>query len=242
MFGFLSGKKDKSPEWRYEDLPTPITNDDFNKVAQEAFDNRQELTFGEIGWELYKEADGATIETKTLPGSSIKVVRSTRYVVVDSFHELVEFFYKPPFEERKLLYEDLDEYTVIREITSDIHVAHSKFKSPFFAVKGRDFLTLRSLNWGEEGEAFITIQSVNLESVPFDDKFVRGVSNCSTYLEQDEDDPKRIKIITTDFVDPRGLVPTWIVNSYLDQAGKRLWGIEQLFGEPRQIDTVRINK
>jgi hypothetical protein len=237
MWG-LRGDKPTVSKWIYDELPTPITSADSYELAIIASKQNIKLTLETDGWVLYGEYDGSIIEVHKVEGSDIKAVRATRVISDINFDEVVDYMFNQTYEKRKILYEELEEYNIVKTFDNTLHIAYTRFKSPFFAVAGRDFLALRHLCDIADGK-LIVVRSVNMESYPHDSKAVRGISNCSTYVQKVGNN--QIKIITIDYIDPKGSVPSWIINSYVKKAGKRLWGIEELFG-PKHMITDLLKK
>jgi hypothetical protein len=63
----------------------------------------------------------------------------------------------------------------------------------------------------------IGIQSINDQSYPFDTNSVRGVSHSGILIEPFSE--TQLKVVSVDHLDPKGWVPSYMVNLYTSTAG-----------------------
>mmetsp|Transcript_2856 Transcript_2856/g.3786 ORF Transcript_2856/g.3786 Transcript_2856/m.3786 type:complete len:625 (-) Transcript_2856:25-1899(-) len=92
---------------------------------------------------------------------------------------------------------------------------------PNFPFAPRDWLfTHRVFNDPKEKQCVVVHYSIAREDRPVSDKFVRGEIQASGYIvEQDPEDPRNILFTHVSQTNPKGSIPSWIIN----QATADLW-------------------
>jgi hypothetical protein len=145
------------------------------------------------------------------------------------FEQVVKILYSPTKGERKKVYKESIDHKVIQTFGSTYHIGYSLFEAPY-TVTNRAFLALRSVALLDDGSYIISIRSINRKDVPFDTNYVRGISNCDIHisLAEIEGNPNCVKIVSVDHIDPKGWIPTYIINSFKSRAGEFLNNIQNV--------------
>ncbi len=150
-----------------------------------------------------------------MDGSSIKVLRCTKYFDnvngLNKFDQFVDQLFDSSFETRKKICEDLIENIVIDEIDENNQVVLSKFKAPG-KFTPREFLVLKSRMICDDGSHLIIFCSINRKRTPFSEGYIRGVGNTGILVTPLYDQNK-IKVTKVDHIDPRGKVPSFVLNT-----------------------------
>ena len=221
--------------WKYDELSTPITNEQYIDLANHAVEQRLSWLYGGIidGWHAIHTIGNdnnnnnyVLIEELKLDTSKIDVVRASTVLENVNMDDVVRFYYDGDLNERQKVDPDIMYHNYVEKITDNILVFHSQYKTPFGVTK-REFVAMRILTPLENGGFLITIHSINRQDIPFSKDFVRGVSNSSTLLLPQKDG--KIQITTVDHIDPKGWIPTMIINNYKKKAGNKLLQIQKVY-------------
>lgn len=225
MFGWF--KKDNTPRWEYPELPTPKKEEDYQKIATLSLEDRM-TWIQQDDWTLISDEDGVLLEEKEISGSSTTCIRARMILHHIDFEKMFQEQYNPTFEQRVKVYDELLAHKNVKEIKENLVVGHSHYKAPF-SVTNRDFLALRTYQICVDDSHLIAIQSINDEEIPFEDRFVRGVSNCGIFLVPNYNDKDSVLCITVDHVDPKGSVPSFVINMYKKKAKERLLKMQEVY-------------
>ena len=230
LFGNNQNSQDnQDPEWKYDDLPTPEKDEDFKQLGEESIKQRLEWFKGteKDGWRTFCDEDGILIEEKDIPGSNIPVIRATTVLKNVDIKKVDKLVFDSTTEEKQELADDIMFHEKIKEFDENCHLARSHYKTPMM-ISNREFLALRTRRvLNDNNSVLIAVQSLNYKDVPFSNGFVRGSSVCATLLESMDDN--NVKAITLDHVDPKGSIPTMIVNAYKKKAAFRLQQIQRVY-------------
>jgi len=217
-------------EWHYDGLPTPTSEEEYQIFSDEALDSVQNSVSIDGEWiSIDAIITRVCIEEKSVDGSDITSIRTRTTLENVSIEEIVKCIHSPTFDERKQVYDKLIFHEVVKEITPDIVVTRSRFSAPF-PVTDREFLTMRSMKKLEDGSYVVSVRSINDESVPFDENYVRGESNSDIYIFPVDGTKNNVGIISVDNIDPKGWVPTFVVNSHKSSAGDWLIKMQEIYG------------
>jgi len=229
MFSSLFGSNEtKEPEWLIDDLPTPLSKEDYEKISNEALDNVIKVVSVD-GWKLIGEKNGVLIEEMQVPGSDVNAIRTSCVLKNVNVHNVIKCIFEPSFAERRAIYDKLLSHELIEKVRPEIVVARSRFSAPL-GVSPREFLMMRSLGQFDDGTYVISVRSINRKDVPFDPNYVRGISNSDIYIFP-IDETRDVRIVSCDFIDPRGWIPTYIINSYKQDAGDWLIKMQEVYGD-----------
>ena len=232
MLSWLTGNdENNNNEWYYENIPTPMSKEEYVAIGEQALSEVMDVVSSE-GWNVLHEKDGVLIEDKYVDGSDVTAIRVSTVLTNVNVDKIVQFIHSPTFEQRKPIYDKLIDHKIVEVVEPWINVAHSKFTAPF-GVTNRDFLAMRCLGKQEDGTFVIACRSINRSDVPFDnDNYVRGVSNSNIYVFpiQKEDGTSDVRVVSVDHVDPKGWVPTAVVNSFKATMGDWLIKLQKAYG------------
>ncbi len=201
-----------APTWSYDDLPTPNTDNEFINITNEVFAHRQEWISGK--WDKVTEKNGYLLEERTLSNSRFKAYRTTGLLHNVDIEKITEFTYDPDFKEKKEVTPDLIHQRNLKLVSNTIHTCLTHYATPF-AISNREFVAIRAIRYNEDDSRLIVIQSVNVESVPVTEGFVRGVSKCAILLTPIDD--VTVKMVNINHIDPKGYIPGFVVNMFRDR-------------------------
>lgn len=224
MFSWLSGNE--SMEWRYDDLKTPINNDDYDKFYNES------LKFGKewldsFSWNITKTNDNVVMEEMIIPNSDISAVRVSTTVNNMSLDKIKHIIFSSSLEEKKKLSPDLMKYDSVKNINENMSIMHLQYSAPL-TITNREFIYIKTLHQLDNNKYLVVVRSINYERLPFSSGFVRGVIKSCYYAELLEDG--KIKLMSMTHVDPKGWIPTSIINSFKEKEIDRLLKIPLMFG------------
>lgn len=222
----------KKKEWKYDDLKTPIVDEEYLKLAKDSLDERLEWIKRMDFRKLSTSYDNVLLEEGDVPGSSITMVRASAILYNVSIEKLWKVAFSSSLEEKKEVFDDVIFHDKVKTINNDVHVAFSKYSAPT-GIYPREFLSLRAHKQLDDGSHLIAVESINMEDYPFSDNFVRGVSMSGTLIIPLKNDEitghSRIKIITVDHIEPKGWIPTFVINAFKNKAAERLHIIQKLY-------------
>jgi hypothetical protein len=164
------------------------------------------------------------LEEKNVEWSAISVVRASAIIKGKTSKEIAYAIYNLSFEERKKLLDDLMSYEIIETIDNDSHIVLARYRAPW-GVSNREFLTHRGF-FNIDNDYVITTCPIEHEKAPINPNFVRGTNDGIMYIKYI--DENSTKIITVDHIEPKGWVPSYLVNSYKSKAAKRLQAIQEI--------------
>lgn len=223
---WFSGSTEKL--WKYDDLPTFTLNNEegLKKEAENILETRYRWLKQGKTWTVFYDEDNILVEERPVRDSSITMIRATTVLKNVDIEKILNWVYKSTYEEKRVLSDDINSHNVEKVINENVRVGKSVYNGKM-GVSNREFLTLRTYKKLDAKNYIVAIQSINVESIPFGEGVVRGSSNCGTFLELlDNGD---VKIITVDHIDPRGWVPSFVVNAYKKKAVERLQKLQEHF-------------
>jgi len=206
MFSGWLGGSEAPLEWKYDDLPTPKSDEEYKEEAAKAIAVRLEWADSKDGWEEIQRERGVVLEQRELPGSWIHLVRARALLRNIEVEDIIRLTYDADLKERKTLIDDITNHEVIEEIVpGELHVAHSQFSAPM-GVTNREFVAIRTRKTLDDGRIIVAIQSVNVEGRPFSPGFVRGSSNSCLVVEKTKDKQGNdvVRVVTVDHI---GMLP-----------------------------------
>jgi hypothetical protein len=113
-------------------------------------------------------------------------------------------------------------------------------------VSNRDFLTLRNVYPHDGDSVLIVSQSVNLEKKPFKANTVvssymgrqcsltqaqRATTRNARLFTPIEGEPGSYRLTLVDHVDPRGNVPSFLVNMFKKKAAEAILKMDKIYGK-----------
>lgn len=224
MFNWFSDNDNN--EWRYDNLPTPESDDDYIRLAKKVIDNRMKWIKDKDNWELLINEDGITVHQRQVNGSPIHMIKATTILHNVDINNILNWLYKATLDEKRLIIDDVIDHEIVQNINNNIHVSRSRYSTPV-GISNREFLALRVSHMRSDTTYLVGIQSINKKDIPFDNDYVRGISNCATLLEDLGDNT--VKITSIDHIDPKGWIPAFVINAYKRKAKERLEKIQKVF-------------
>eukprot|EP01097_Dermamoeba_algensis_P002504 TRINITY_DN1994_c0_g2_i1.p1 TRINITY_DN1994_c0_g2~~TRINITY_DN1994_c0_g2_i1.p1 ORF type:complete len:232 (-),score=23.89 TRINITY_DN1994_c0_g2_i1:123-818(-) len=188
------------------EVPTDTDFDNFVKDCDSA-----------VGWtEAYKN-ETCRVWSKSSSNSAINIVKIEAsfkcppVVLYDALHDAV---YRSVWDENML------EGKVVHMLDGSNEIGYYSAKSPM-GVSNRDFLNLRS--WRVKGNEYIIMNhSVTHKDCPEKKDFVRAQSLGTGFLIRGTDTGCQLTYLTQ--TDPKGWIPSWIVNTVTKNMAPMLIG------------------
>jgi hypothetical protein len=172
------------------------------------------------GWEFVKEIDGLRIYRMKSPDSPIYFMKSAVKITA-SPDACIGLAWDTPSRVR---WDELFiKSNVVEGMRDDLQVEHTNFKSGSMLVSNRDFCIVRMRGDLPTGGKFLVAKSVPHEKCPEESGFVRGQVQTSGFLFRPN--PANPNETYADYlvcVDPKGSIPTMIVNLVSVNAPKAL--------------------
>lgn len=100
----------------------------------------------------------------------------------------------------------------VRSLDDTHQLLHFKFKSPSMMVTNRDFALARAVKRCDDGIILSNHISVETDEIPPESGFVRGEVAESGYWIKENEDGKNSLVAYVVQIDPKGWIPTPIVN------------------------------
>ncbi len=229
MLSFFAGSDE--PQWKYDELQT-LSDGNVEQISDKSMKDRFEWInekSGENGWSVYAVESDVTIEEKDINNSGIPLIRATKILKNVDINKISDLVFDSSLEEKQELSDEILLHEKIKTFTDKCHLARSIYKIPFLGISDREFLALRTRVVNDnDGSVLIGVESVNNEDNKFDGQCVRGISICATYLKPIPDS-NDCKIVTLDLINPKGAIPTFVINSYKKKAAFRINRIQEVY-------------
>jgi len=202
----------------YDELPTPSQIEEYEKIAKEAKEGLLKLVKGgeEEGWIVLDFS--STLEdghqdillwenTKIVDVAG--VVRATGLIKA-SPQEVFNIIAVFTFEERKKFDKELADFSVVKDVSSNIKVLRTLMNAPS-PLAQREFITLSSWDFTPDiGGVYFGV-SVNYPyKTP--SSIVRGVAKAMWLIVPVPGQPNQCMLTRMGQIDPKGMVPTFMVN------------------------------
>jgi hypothetical protein len=117
---------------------------------------------------------------------------------------------------------DCLEIRPVSKVDDTLMVNFARFAVPY-PLTERCFVLAKSIKRNPDGTILIVQASINHPDFKYDPNMVRGVVYVSGYLLTPADGKTKMVRITQ--LDPKGNIPTWVVNMFKGKAAK---GVHQL--------------
>jgi hypothetical protein len=231
MFGWLGGGNNEAPI--YPELEAPQSVADFKALNDKKVKLLVELLNNNDGWtETAYGVEGHNdikIVSKQLEGESVNIVK-TSAVINASAEKILNLFSVNDVKERQKLEHDLLDAKVLKEIDETTSLYYSAYKSPAFPVSDREFTNVRHVvrNFDGKDGILICLYSVNYKEQPTVEKRVRAVVVVSGIVIQPvEGASDKCNFTRIVQLDPKGNIPTFVVNMFVKKSGDVLVGIRK---------------
>lgn len=133
-------------------------------------------------------------------------------VIKAKIEDIVKSIMPVTEEEMKKSDEEILEWSILKNVADDLEVVYSAHSAPF-PVSSRELIYLRHSRTLENGNFIVSASSINVKDQPTREKRVRAAIYYSGWVVEiiDDDSCKVTRILQ---LDPKGNIPTMIVNAY----------------------------
>lgn len=232
LFGTSNPSEDVI-QWKYDDIPTPLSKKDYIDVAVTALEDFKNKNNDNDGWSVVVEAigpDDVLIEKKTIDGSDISIVRSTGYIKLNEGETIKDLMFqlfdsiddkrsesckKLCGRPRKSLHDNIIEFSKLATITDNIYI--SRTIGACTGLTSREFIALRTYEPCSNGGYLMAVQSINIKKYIFDQNYIRGICSSGVELTSITDDI--VQLVSIEHIEPKGWVPAAIINWFTSTAG-----------------------
>ncbi len=211
-------------EWQYNDLPTPTTTDEYVQLESEVFTQRQEW-LSRTDWTLVKESSGITIETAPIDDSDVNLVRVRGLIDNVDIANLIKQLYTPTYEQRRNLYSNCESHDVVED-RDNCQITLSEFAVGSM-VSNRETLVVR-FHREVDDKHYVFVQSINREDTPHKSSPVRAVARSMVAIEP-TDIENQYQITSIDHVDPKGWLPSSVINSFISNSDSWLKRLRRVY-------------
>jgi len=231
LSGWFGSSTDASA-YTYPDLPSPVTDEDFLKLAEEKRARLLLLAEEKEGWTPVDFiTDGVRSDvlvwSKPDAESPIEIVKAQGNVNCDpkNFFSVVVL---DDTEKRKQWDNELIEIKHLRTISENLKLYWTSYNAPY-PVTQRCFITITWFVAPTEREAGIALStSVNYSDYKEESGFVRGCSRLSGWIIQPfENSPNTCRITRIIQLDPKGWIPAMIINSMKTKPGLHITNLRK---------------
>ncbi|KAM3181008.1 hypothetical protein ACTXT7_015188 [Hymenolepis weldensis] len=183
-----------------------------NIPTQEDFEYFVNLAKDEKGWSKSYTSKSKSLPitafTRVIEGNDIRAVKIESFFKGVSAGNVYESLQDPEY--RRTWDDAMKEGSRICYVSSNSEIGYYRLKSPF-GLKDRDFVNQRS--WYTDGNVYIIMNhSVVHKQKPQVEGVVRGISCITGYLIKPSG-TESCEFIYISHSDPRGKIPTWVVNA-----------------------------
>jgi len=165
------------------------------------------------------------IQTKVIEGSAVQAARSTATFDVTP-DKIVSFVLAKNLDESKRLEADAIVYDVIKTVPGGIEVVYTAQNLPF-PLAAREALHCRIHKPGDNGAIFLASTSINDPNVKLGEGRVRSVVTISgwSFIPIEGGKTAVTRLVQ---LDPKGSIPTFVVNAYISKVGTSLANLRAL--------------
>ena len=220
-----------SNKWKYQELDTPIKDEDYHKIAEDTYEQIMNWTSDDKkGWKNIFDQNDVLMEEYDIPNSNINLLRTTLVLQNVDIKKLSQISHNIEEKYIKQIYSDVISHEIIKEISGDLHICHTKFKTPT-GVSNRDMVAIRYRKELNNNKVIHISKSINCENIHFSNNFIRMCYMSSLLLEpiNNDDGSMNVKVISVDHIDPKGWIPKIIMNIIKVKIGKKLTNIKKLY-------------
>jgi hypothetical protein len=181
---------------------------------------------GGSGWETVRRDDGIVVQRKDVPGSSFVAFRGEGDVNAPLL--IVGSVLVDVTRSREWV-DSVVESHLLRQVSDTEYVTYSRVGTPF-PLTDREFVTDVVLSLDAQAKTLtIRMHSVNDPAAP-KTGFVRGDLVEGAWVLTSIGDGKRTHVAAEIHADPKGDIPSWIVNMF-----QKNWGYNTLMSLRKQV-------
>eukprot|EP01116_Phalansterium_solitarium_P016555 TRINITY_DN3865_c0_g1_i1.p2 TRINITY_DN3865_c0_g1~~TRINITY_DN3865_c0_g1_i1.p2 ORF type:complete len:272 (-),score=80.66 TRINITY_DN3865_c0_g1_i1:296-1006(-) len=220
----------------YPELPSPKTNEDYKKVIAEAREKVLSLhsstgsEWVSVDTTLLPDNHGVTINSKNDGTSAIECIRAVKLIHA-SPKAVFELVSTHDIASRRTWDPELLDFKFIKAEEDGVGVVYAVHNAPFPVTK-RDFILAITHSQEPSGTYLAFSTSINYAGVNQDTNYVRGALYVSAWvIEAVEGKPDEALVTRIIQVDPKGMIPAFVVNANKSNPGKVLVQIENLLAK-----------
>jgi len=232
MSSWFGGKS--KTEWKVDGLESPTTDDELKALCDKNFE--EIINFCEDDsddWTFFHESPPVSLYSCAIDGWAIKAIKS-KARMQGSPEEIIHLVWGATLEERKE-YMDVVELERLKSMGPDSDVVYLNHAAPAPGVSSRDFVLLRCMrpleNDSDKKTLVYASISINLEEKPFT-KATRGATK-SGMMVTESDEEGYCDVVMVNLVDPKGWVPSFVVNAFSKSAAQKLIDIDKYLTRKR---------
>jgi hypothetical protein len=209
----------------YPELPSPRTKEDFERLADDCFEQlmRLEKEGPEAGWTSidFQATNGeeeVRIWDKTVSGSPVNCVK-TQGVIPCSPMNLFKVMCEEDLAKRQEYEKECSCYEIVREVTPEIAITRARYKAPF-PVTSREVVAFRARRRLPGGGYVSFGKSINYDECLTDSSHVRAALHLvGAICRPIPGEPNRCMLTRIAQLDPKGNIPTMVVNATKKKSG-----------------------
>jgi len=225
-------KKEKVKKEEKQKHPLLIRYEKEIAESYEVLLNAATADDGTDGWTKVKQNKKISIAKKGVEGSPIKRMRgrATIEAPAETIYNWMTGIEKLP--EVDALYRD---GFIIEELDGDHGIVLSLYTAGVPLIAEREFLFLESRTTTEDGVYMITAFSVERDDVPnpYFKSAVRAITiNSGSYIKRIDDEHAWVAYVVQ--IDPKGWIPTFVVNKVAETAPLIIAGLEKAINKKKQ--------
>jgi len=228
MFGFFGGAKSTD----YPELQSPKTTAEFQSLIGEKRKAALEMIESVDGWtdvdtSSFPPNHGVIVQSKQVGDQTFECVRVSKLVQA-SPQKVFDFVRTTVLAERQVWDKDLVEFKVLQKVDEDTNVFYSLNNAPFPVAK-RDLVIVTRAAPEADGKFLLVSTSVNYDHQATDTSAVRAVLTLASWLIAPIDgQPSQSFVTRLVQLDPKGMIPAFVVNAQKAKAGLTLIEVEKL--------------
>jgi len=210
-----------------EECKTPTTKEQYEEISNQTQKLYLESEMGgeKEEWTVYPsgyEDKGISVFEKA--DSSGFTCMKAISIVPCSPEKMIEIITSEDLQFRKRWDKDLNDWNIFERITPEITVVYRSYNSPSYIISPRDFVAVSSKYRAPDGSFVTCGTSINhkkyLEENP---GYVRArVILTGISVRPIQGSPNQCKCCRIIHLDPKGMIPAWIVNSQKNK-GASFW-------------------
>lgn len=238
MFSGWFGSAPAAPEpLVYPECESPQTPADYEALAARKFQHFLDLVNSDEGWTRleFLEPGHTDIELydRALSDSSINCVKSVA-ILPASPKAVLELCKCTDVDTLKQWDAEVEQIRTVEKINDNIQLVYSSYNAPPPVWK-REFVAIRATKELEDGTCISYGASVNHKDFPTPTDYVRGCIVISGWhLRPVEGNPNATRCTRVVQLDPKGWIPSSVVNMYKTKSGQALVSIRNYLNKQKQ--------
>jgi len=197
-----------------EECASPESDEDFWTIAKKTLNKLVELNQEEGGWKEISQEENSFLYEKKLKNDSLFTCLKTTSIIERSPKNLINYIWQCDLKARQKWDPELLEMKILQQISEDLQVVQRKYRAPSSLIAPRDFVAINGRWQSPTGEMYIYGSSINHKEDRVTSNYVRGYVMVTGFIfspiEGDQNSCRCTRILQ---LDPKGMIPAWIVNA-----------------------------